>query len=110
MEKNGYTVFTLKDPSTGQKLVINNSDYLTRLQEKQMSFQPDMILEFAHHLVRIYEKKGWKELLVFAESYVTLNGRPSQLFIDSTTNLAKEKESFKHKKWILPLDDTIKGF
>jgi hypothetical protein len=110
MEKNGYTVFTVKDASTGKKHIIDNTEYLTRLQEKQMSFQPDMILEFAHHLAKVYRSKGWNDPQVFAESYVTLNGRPSQLFIDTSVNLAKEKESFRHKRWILPLADRIKGF
>lgn len=110
MEKNGYTVFTVKDGSGGDKQIIDNAEYLTRLQEKQMSFQPDMILEFAHQLAKVYQSKGWQNPQVFAESYVTLNGRPSQLFIDTTINLAKEKESFRHKKWILPLTDRINGF
>jgi len=110
MEKNGYTVFTVKDKTGGNKQIVDNSEYLTRLQEKQMSFQPDMILEFAHHLAKVYQSKGWHDPQVFAESYVTLNGRPSQLFIDSTINLAGVKESFRHKKWILPLTDPIKGF
>jgi hypothetical protein len=110
MEKNGYSVFTIKDVTTGNKQIIDNTEYLTRLQEKQMSFQPDMILQFAHHLAELYQNKGWQHPQVFVESYVTLNGRPSRLFIDSTVNLAGEKESFRHKKWILPLQDRIKGF
>ena len=46
---------------------------------------------------------------VFVDSYVALNGRLSQRYIDETVDLYKEKESFKHKKWILPLNDEIKG-
>jgi hypothetical protein len=40
---------------------------------------------------------------------VALNGRLSQLFIDESVNLYQEKESFKHKHWILPFTDEIKG-
>ena len=110
MEKAGYTIFTIKEPETGRYVQIDNRAYLTLLQEKQMSFQPDMILEFAHHLVADYQRKGWKDPQVFAESYVTLNGRPSQPFIDPNVNLAAEKESFKPKNWVLPFDDEIQGF
>jgi len=40
---------------------------------------------------------------VQVESYVTLNGSGSRLFIDSSVNLAAQKETlFGHKKWILP--------
>lgn len=110
MEKTGYTLFTVREPATGRQLQVDNRDYLTPLQEKQMSFQPDMILEFARHLAADFREKGWKEPAVFAESYVTLNGRPSRLFIDPAVNLAAEKESFQPKKWVLPFNDEIQGF
>lgn len=110
MEKAGYAVFTVKEPGIGRTQQIDNRAYLTPLQEKQMSFQPDMILEFASHIANEYRNKGWKDPEVFVENYVTLNGRPSQLFIDPEVNLAAEKESFRHKKWILPFNDAIQGF
>jgi hypothetical protein len=110
MEKTGYTVFLIREPRSGRQVQVDNSMYLTRLQEKQMSFQPDMILEFAHHLANDYRRKGWRDPAVFAESYVTLNGRPGKLFIDPGVNLAAQKESFKHKTWIIPFDNEIQGF
>ncbi len=110
MEKAGYTVFHVQEPATGRKVQVDNREYLTLLQEKQMSFQPDMILDFAHRLAADYRRRGWKNPAVFAESYVTLNGRPSQPFIDPNVNLAAEKDSFKPKKWILPFGDEIQGF
>lgn len=110
MEKTGYAVFTVKDPVTGKQEQVDNRIYLTPLQEKQMSFQPDMILEFAHFLSDQYRSKGWKETAVYVEDYVSLNGRPNQLFIDPTVNLALEKESFNHKNWVLPFNDDIQGF
>jgi hypothetical protein len=110
MEKTGYAVFTVKDALTGKRQQIDNQDYLTQLQEKQMSFQPDMILEFAHHIAATYKARGWSDPAVYVENYVTLNGRPSQLFIDPKVNLAKENESFLHKKWILSFNNDIKGF
>ena len=46
---------------------------------------------------------------VFADSFVALNGRPSQRFIDPDIDLYKEVESFKHKKWVIPFTDEIYG-
>jgi hypothetical protein len=83
---------------------------LTIFQEKQMAFQPDFILEYAHHLHNFYKKAGINDPEVYVESYVALNGRLSQKYIDSKINLAKENESFKNKTWILPFNDEIKGF
>jgi hypothetical protein len=75
---------------------------LTQYQEKQMAIQPDLILQFAHFLAQEYqEKHAFKDPIVTVASYVALNGRASQQFIDPTVNLAKETDSFAHKDWIL---------
>ena len=103
MEKGGTIFFHVKDPETGKKAEVFNGQYLTELQEKMMATQPDMMLQFAHFLAHTYQKEGVKNPVVTAESYVTLNGNGSRLYIDSTVNLANEQETFGHKKWILPL-------
>ncbi len=110
MEKAGYTEFIVKNPLNGQETKINNSQFLTTFQEKQMSFQPDFILEYAHYLKKYYQKKGIKNPEVFVESYVALNGRLSQKFINPNVNIAAEHESFQPKTWILPFKDEISGF
>lgn len=110
MEKTGYAVFIVRDAATAKTEMVENGRFLTALQEKQMSFQPDMILEFSHYLATVYRSKGWKEPQVFVDNYVSLNGRPSRHFIDSSVNLAAEKESFQHKTWVTPFADEIKGF
>ncbi|MDB5256645.1 MAG: deoxyribonuclease HsdR [Chitinophagaceae bacterium] len=102
MEKTGLTFFHVKDPDKGTDLEVNNKIFLTPLQEKMMSTQPDMILQYAHFLGDIYRADGIKDPVVTVESYVTLNGAPSQRFIDKQVNLLKESESFRHKTWILP--------
>ena len=108
IEKTGYTTFKVVDQKNGNFERIVNSDYLTNFQEKQMSFQPDMIHEFAQFLGDIYKEKGYSNIAVFAESYVTLNGRPSKQFIDPNFNLYKENISLKNKKWITPSNYDIK--
>ena len=102
MEKGGTVFFHVKDPVTGRQSEVVNAQYLTRLQEDMMSTQPDMILQFAHYLAQQYRQRGINKPIVTAESYVTLNGSGSRLYIDSTLNLANEPETFRHKRWILP--------
>jgi hypothetical protein len=109
MEKAGYAQFTVKDDS-GKRIIVNNTEFLTPLQEKMMSVQPDMILQFAHILRDYYAELGFVSPQVFVDSYVALNGRRGRVLIDPRTDLAKETESFKPKAWILPLNDEIKGF
>lgn len=110
MEKAGYAQFTIKEPETGLQFKVDNRQFLSSFQEKQMSFQPDFILEFAHHLAHHYQgEKGLKNVEVYAEAFVALNGRPSQAFIDPNINLAACERGWAPKKWILPFNDTIYG-
>ena len=110
IEKTGYTTFKVVDNNNKNFEVVDNMEFLTPFQEKQMSFQPDMILEYAHFLGKTFEKRGFKDISVYAESYVTLNGRPSQKFIDPDVDLYKIKNDLKHKSWIIPIEnDNIKS-
>lgn len=109
MEKAGLTTFKIVNAKTGASFYVQNDDFLTSFQEKQMSFQPDFILEYAHYLGDLFTAQGHENVQVFAESYVALNGRVSQPYIDSNVDLYKEEESFKPKHWILPFKDEIKG-
>ena len=110
MEKAGYAQFKVTDEKTKQTIFVENSDFLTRFQEKQMSFQPDFIIQYAHHLRDYYKKQGVQNPIVTVESYVALNGRLSRVYIDPNINLAEEHDTFQHKNWILPFNDVIKGF
>lgn len=104
MEKAGYAQFTVKD-QTGKYLVVNNSEFLTPLQEKMMSTQPDMILQYAHILRDYYAAHGFHSPEVYADAYVALNGRLGKAMVDTKVNLANEKESFAHKSWILSYNE-----
>ena len=88
---------------------VRNENFLTPFQIKQMSFQPDFILEYAHYLGEHFEEKGMKNIQVFTDSFVALNGRSSQRFINPNVDLLTKKESFLNKDWVLPLNDEIKG-
>lgn len=102
MEKSGAAYFTVKDKTGSQFYEVDNKKFLTPLQEKMMSTQPDMILQYAHHLAKSYQQTGLEDPQVYAEVYVSLNGDRSKPFIDSSVNLAAQKSSWKPIPWILP--------
>lgn len=113
MEKGGTAVFTVGDPTFPGTIEINNRKYLTPVQEKMMSTQPDMILQFAHFLRDRYAGKSitirdttftFTEPIVKVKSYVSLNGSGSQPFIDPEVDLAKEEYNLKHRKWVLDFE------
>ena len=42
------------------------------------------------------------------DCFVALNGRLSERYIDPSVDLYKQKESFKHKNWIIPFEHDVK--
>ncbi len=106
MEKGGTAFFYVKDSATGKESEVDNAAYLTYQQQKMLSTQPDMMLQFAHFLASDYAKKGYVNPEVRVESFVTLNGSGSRPFINSSVDLTKEKEGFTSKNWILPFEET----
>jgi len=107
MEKMGYTSFKIVDRVSNKYFYVDNKDFLTPFQEKQMSFQPDFIIEYAHFLGNHFTLQGHKNIEVYADSFVALNGRRSKRFIDPNINLMKEKRSLNHYSWIIPFKDEI---
>ncbi|MFK7750176.1 MAG: HTTM domain-containing protein [Kordia sp.] len=105
MEKAGLSTFKIVDGATKNFFYVNNSDFLTEFQEKQMSFQPDFILEYAHYLGDHFTSQGHKNVEVYVDSNVALNGRMSRIYIDKTVDLYQQKESFRHKNWIVPFKE-----
>jgi hypothetical protein len=101
VEKSGDVTFTLRNPLTGAEWQVYPDDYLTPLQEKQMAFQPDMILEFAHYLAEEAQSEGIGTVEVRAEAWVAFNGRASRLLIDPTVDLAQQEWGLGTQAWIL---------
>jgi hypothetical protein len=100
MEKTGFVAFHIKDAATGKTYEVNNRNYLTAFQERQMSTQPDMILQFAQHLNKTYASTCTQPE-VYAEAYVSVNGRASQLLINPNVNLAMQHYGLTNKPWLL---------
>lgn len=86
MEKAGHIDFYVHSYLGRQHIFL--SEWLNEQQIKQMSFQPDMILEFAHHLANHFEHDG-KKPVITAECFVTLNGAPGKLYFNPESNLAE---------------------
>ncbi|MCB2380268.1 HTTM domain-containing protein [Hymenobacter sp. BT635] len=109
MEKMGYVQFKVVDGATGRIRQVDNRAHLSVLQEKMMSTQPDMLVQFAHYLRDYYAGQGVTNPQVYADAYVSLNGRLGKSFIDPTVDLARVEDDLRPKPWILPFDDEITG-
>lgn len=100
VEKAGTATFTVIDRKTGSSGVVVNSEFLNAHQEKQMSFQPDMVLRFAHWLHDYYQGRGVADPIVYADVWVTMNGRPSKQLINPKVDLSRERFGFHQYTWI----------
>lgn len=103
MEKAGYAQFKVVNKAN-KTIEVDNRDFLTPVQEKMMSTQPDLMIQYARYLEAHYEKRGIDTKGVYANVHVTFNGRSSRPYIDPKVNLAEQVDSWKPKTWILPFE------
>jgi hypothetical protein len=101
-EKTGSVTFFVRAPRTDRVWVVSPRDYLTQLQEREMSVQPDLILQLAHRIARDFAAKGHGPVEVRAEAKVAWNGRGAADLVDPTVDLARETDGLGQKRWILP--------
>ncbi len=105
MEKTGYANFKIQNTRTGKRFYVDNGDFLTGFQQKQMATQPDFIIEYGQYLGRHFESQGHQHVGVFVESYVALNGRPSQQYIDPQVDLMQIDYKSLVESHILQFDE-----
>jgi len=83
MEKSGHVEYTLTDQITKTSWKVLPSTHLTPVQEKQMSFQSDMIIQYGKYLQEEHFNKTARHCTVTAKNWTALNGRPSKLKVFS---------------------------
>ena len=106
-EKVGLAHFRARDSDTGESWLVTPDDYLTPLQVERMSFQPDLILQTAHIIADDFAERGYGDVEVRAEAFVSWNGRPNGRLIDPDADLAAIEPSLAPKRWILPYEPNL---
>lgn len=100
--KSGKATFKVVEKGKSDTIYIDNRDYVTKKQNRALSTKPDMIWQFSQHLKEEFAKHG-KEVEIYVDAQVKVNGRPKKQLIDPTVDMAKEEwHLFKHHDWILP--------
>lgn len=100
--KSGTSTFKVVEKGQKDTIFIDKGKYLSRKQMRSISSKPDMIWQFSQRLKEEAVKQG-KEVEVYVDSKVSVNGRPYKQFIDPGVDLAKEEwKHFSHHEWILP--------
>jgi len=100
--------FSVTDPVSNRTWDVDPEEYLHAVQYAEMSKNPDMVLQFAHHIADVWHQRGYDQVEVYAEVRVPLNGREPQLLVDPTVDLAAQPRTLKPAEWIMPLKERRK--
>ncbi|MEM6722857.1 MAG: HTTM domain-containing protein [Bacteroidota bacterium] len=92
-EKAGTAIFTIKDKGSDRVWKAYPQSFLTYTQEKQMSYQPDMIWQFAQYLEKHYQfRESLDEVEIFVDCRVSYNGQLSRPFLPVDLDLLTTTE------------------
>jgi hypothetical protein len=101
--KQGRIRFHVRHPASGQSWEIDPTQRLTAKQRVRVPTHPDMIWQFVQRLKREYAEKGMPDVEIYAESQVSLNGRPMAPLVRPDTDLAKvEWDHWSAIDWVTP--------
>ena len=101
-EKVGFVQYRVQDPSSGRSWLVEPGEYLTPLQVERMAFQPDLIRQTAGIIADDYAERGYPDVEVAADAFVSFNGRPNARLVDPAANLAAITPGPGPKPWVLP--------
>jgi vitamin K-dependent gamma-carboxylase len=109
IEKSGELEYLVVDEA-GRRTYVSPRDYLTPFQARMAATQPDMILELSHIVARDFEARGRGRVQVYADAWVSFNGRRRARLIRADVDLAREEDGLGPKAWIVPSPDELPGY
>jgi len=74
--------------------------YLAPWQRRVIVNDPDMILQLCRYLKEEKRRQGYADYEVYAHINVSLNGRPPQLMLDPSVDLASQSRALLPAPWI----------
>lgn len=101
-EKNGSVTYRVRADGWTRERRVRPSQYLTSVQEREMSAQPDLILQLAHHIRDEQVARGRTGVEVRVDALCSLNGRRTTRLIDPDVDLATIEDGMAPAVWILP--------
>jgi len=101
-EKNGAITYLVESEREKRTWYVSPRRYLTDRQARELSSQPDLIVQLAHHVADDFRDKGHADVRVRVDAQVSLNGRPAAPMIDPAIDLARVDDGVARASWILP--------
>lgn len=104
-EKNGAITYRVHR-ADGTRVQVSPRQFLTDVQEREMSGQPDLILQLAHRIAAQQRRLTGRPVSVYADAFASLNGRPAQRLVDPEVDLCTVSDGLAPASWILPAPTT----
>lgn len=101
--RSGSTQFYIVDKNDpkAKREMIKKSNYLSKKQFRTIASRPDAMWQFAQRLKTIYQAQG-KDVAVYVQSKVSVNGKKRKVFIDPEVDLATVPWNyFTTNPWII---------
>lgn len=100
--KSGTLTVFVVDKANGEKKLYNYMNLIGEKQQGSVATKPDIMWQLAQKIKKVEAKKG-KDVAVYMESMVRINGGTFYPFTNPEVDLAAEEwHPFKHSEWILP--------
>ncbi len=104
--KSGTAVLRVVDRESGDSWKVYPHKDLSEKQRTRIAAQPDMMWRYSRDIRERYEKEG-RDVAVYADTRVSLNGRPSQPLIDPEVDLSRAPWTWLEPlPWLVPLRET----
>jgi hypothetical protein len=102
--KSGSAVLRVVDRDTGESWKVYPRQDLSAKQRERVATRPDMMWRYSRHVRERYEQEG-RDVEVYADTRVSLNGRPAQPLIDPEVDLSRAPWTwFEPLPWLVPLE------
>lgn len=102
VERQGSTTFRIVTDDGRSR--DETPDDLTPMQRRMMATQPDLILQYAHHLRDQHAARG-EHVRIYVDAFVSTNGHHRRRLIDPEVDLATREDSLFGFDWVLTEDD-----
>ncbi|MFZ5479220.1 MAG: HTTM domain-containing protein [Myxococcota bacterium] len=107
--KEGRARFRVVDADTDEIREVFPKRTLPKRIARELPENPDMVLQYAHELAAQAAAEG-RRVQVFADVFVSLNGRPERRLVDPDVDLAAQPRTLAPAMWILPLEEPLPGW
>ncbi len=103
--KVGRTVYVVSDPATGETWKRTTAGAFRGRRHGMTQVVPALIWQYGMHIQRQMAERGHPDCEVRVDSFVVLNGRKPQRYVDPSVDITAAPPRRGFYSWVLPLEE-----